>query len=44
MRILQDNGVQVAAEADLSELLKGAGGPGCATGILRRAMHGHRIA
>ncbi|MDD3827847.1 MAG: arginine deiminase family protein [Anaerolineae bacterium] len=42
-RILQDNGLEVEAEADLSELLKGAGGPGCATGILRRMMQEHRL-
>jgi len=43
-RILQDGGLEVEAEAELSELLKGAGGPGCATGILGRAMPSRRLA
>lgn len=35
-RLYEDNGIEVAAEVDVSELLKGAGGIGCATGILSR--------
>ena len=35
--IFQAHGIRVVAEVDMSELLKGAGGIGCATGILYRA-------
>jgi arginine deiminase len=35
-RLYEENGIEVAAEVDVSELLKGAGGIGCATGILSR--------
>ncbi len=34
--LYESNGIEVAAELDVSELLKGAGGIGCATGILSR--------
>lgn len=34
--IYKDNGIDVVAESDVTELLKGAGGLGCATGILYR--------
>lgn len=36
--ILRRAGIEVAAEADISELLKAAGGIACATGILRRDL------
>ena len=35
-RIYEANGIEVAAEVEVSELIKGAGGLGCATGILCR--------
>ena len=35
-RLYEDNGIEVAAQVEVSELLKGAGGIGCATGILNR--------
>jgi N-dimethylarginine dimethylaminohydrolase len=34
--LYENHGIDVAAEVDVSELLKGAGGIGCATGILSR--------
>jgi arginine deiminase len=34
--LYEDNGIEVAAQVEVSELLKGAGGIGCATGILNR--------
>jgi len=34
--IYEDNGIEIAAEVEVSQLLKGAGGIGCATGILNR--------
>lgn len=37
-RIYEDHGIEVAAEAEVSELIKGAGGLGCATGILQRKL------
>jgi len=37
-RLYEDNGIEVAAEVEVSELLKGAGGLGCATGILSRQV------
>jgi N-dimethylarginine dimethylaminohydrolase len=37
-RILEENGIEVVAEAELSELLKGAGGLACATGVLHRQI------
>jgi len=37
-QILEDNDIRVVAEAELGELLKGAGGLGCATGILHRQI------
>jgi len=36
-RIYEKNGIEVVTEVEVSELLKGAGGLGCATGILNRA-------
>ncbi len=35
-RVLLSSGIEVAAEIEISELLKGAGGLGCATGIINR--------
>jgi N-dimethylarginine dimethylaminohydrolase len=35
-RFLERNGINVVAEAEVGELLKGAGGLGCATGIVHR--------
>ena len=35
-RIYEENGIEVAAGIEVSELVKGAGGIGCATGILHR--------
>lgn len=35
-RLYESHGIEVAMEVDVSELLKGAGGIGCATGILSR--------
>lgn len=35
-RLYEDNGIEVAAQVEVSELLKRAGGIGCATGILSR--------
>jgi N-dimethylarginine dimethylaminohydrolase len=35
-RIYEKNGIEIAAEVEVSELIKGAGGLGCATGILCR--------
>lgn len=35
---LEQHGIEVAAELDVSELLKGAGGIGCATGIVAREV------
>lgn len=36
--LLERGGIEVAAEADISELLKAAGGIACATGIVRRDL------
>ena len=35
--IYEKNGIEIAGEIELNELLKGAGGLGCATGILNRS-------
>ncbi|HBL12521.1 MAG TPA: hypothetical protein DD379_14175 [Cyanobacteria bacterium UBA11162] len=35
-QLYEENGIEVAAEVEVTELLKGAGGIGCATGILSR--------
>ncbi len=37
-KIYEKNGIEIAAELEVSELVKGAGGLGCATGILKREL------
>lgn len=36
--LLEDNGIEVVEELEVSELIKGAGGIGCTTGILHRDL------
>jgi N-dimethylarginine dimethylaminohydrolase len=36
--LLEDNGIEVVEELEVSELIKGVGGIGCTTGILHRDL------